>query len=673
VTRKKITNKLDFLNKFGETRKALASGRKKISSRFSASIRELVAPQRQLQKLLSIGVIFFAVLTIISGLYFFYQKACREKFYIGLSAGGIDLGNKTIAASREELLNKADEFSRKGLVIIYKDKKVNIAAAPVPSAPDSSVDLFSFKVEKTLADIFSAGRRENIIKNAKDQLLIFILSPDKPIEFYLDEERIRNMLYDGFYPFEEKAQSAEIAIINDKITIRPEIIGKIFNYNDIVRQIKKRIAYLDSRPVEISLKTDYPEVYAEELALILPQAKKLLATTQIKLKLPAEIKNKNSKNTEWEIDEKRLVGFLTAKQISFQYNIKWLFSALNKKFYIGLKKKETEKYLREEISPAVDIEPVDAKFTISGNKVAEFISSQKGQKLDIDGTFKLLENAVVEAAAATALKNFAVELIIKEVASEITNENVNDLGIKEVIGTGHSNFAGSPSNRRHNIAVGARAVHGTLIKPGETFSLNKTLGEVNAETGYLPELVIKENKTVPEYGGGLCQIGTTAFRAALDSGLPIAERRNHSYRVRYYEPAGTDATIYSPAPDFKFINDTGHYVLIQRRIIGDDLYFDVWGTDDGRKVTKTEPKIYNIKTPPPTKIIITDELPSEEKKCTEHAVNGADASFYYKVEYSGGEIKEETFLSHYRPWQEVCLIGATSTPETVDNLMESSQ
>src|SRR3989339_785011 len=272
--------------------------------------------------------------------------------------------------------------------------------------------------------------------------------------------------------------------------------------------------------------------------------------------------------------------------------------------------------------------------------------------------------------------NKNIELVIQELKSELHTEDINDFGIKEIIGTGHSNFSGSPENRRHNIKTGANAVNGALIKPGEEFSLIKTLGDINKETGYLPELVIKDNKTIPEYGGGLCQIGTTVFRATIKSGLPVTLRRNHSYRVSYYEPAGTDASIYDPWPDFRFINDTKNHILIQTRIEGDDIYFDFWGTRDGRKIKITDPVISNITKPEPTKIIETLDLPVGTKKCTEHAHNGADAYFDYTVTYTDNTEKYERFTSHYVPWREVCLLGveklstATSSEELLRETVE---
>ena len=202
-----------------------------------------------------------------------------------------------------------------------------------------------------------------------------------------------------------------------------------------------------------------------------------------------------------------------------------------------------------------------------------------------------------------------------------------------------------------------------LIKPGETFSAIKAIGTIDEENGFKKELVIKDNKTTPEFGGGLCQIGTTLFRAALGSGLPLAERRNHSYRVTYYEPAGTDATIYNPSPDLKFLNDTRGYVLIQTKIDGTKLIFEFWGKRDGRESSYTNPVIYNLVAPPPTKYIYTTELPVGQKKKIETAHKGADAYFKYTIKYPDERgLVEKTFNSHYKPWAEVWLIGATSTP-----------
>jgi vancomycin resistance protein YoaR len=175
--------------------------------------------------------------------------------------------------------------------------------------------------------------------------------------------------------------------------------------------------------------------------------------------------------------------------------------------------------------------------------------------------------------------------------------------------------------------------------------------------------VIKGNKTVPELGGGACQFGTTMFRTALNTGLPITNRQNHSYSVSYYFPVGTDATIYDPAPDFKFINDTKHYILIQTKIEENIMTFEMWGTKDGRVAEQTTPVLSNYVSPPATKIVETTDLAPGVTKCTEKAHTGVTASFDYKVTYEEGEVKEQNFTSKYKPWQEVCLKGVEKLSE----------
>jgi len=195
------------------------------------------------------------------------------------------------------------------------------------------------------------------------------------------------------------------------------------------------------------------------------------------------------------------------------------------------------------------------------------------------------------------------------------------------------------------------------LKPGEEFSMLKALGSIDEEHGYMKEAVIKDNAISYEFGGGLCHTSTTLFRTVLDAGLPITMRHNHSYNMPYYQPAGIDATIYDPYPDFKFINDTKNHILIQAKANNKEMTIELWGVKDGRVVTKIEPVIYDIVKPKPTKIIMTYTLSSGQRKCTYAAYDGADAYFDYEVAYADGTVKKERFSSHYIPRQGVCLVG----------------
>ncbi len=276
-------------------------------------------------------------------------------------------------------------------------------------------------------------------------------------------------------------------------------------------------------------------------------------------------------------------------------------------------------YIAESIAPKIRKEPINAKFEIVDGKVQQFSLPEDGRELDVDATVKAINDALAtRAQVATAQVNVVSPLISDTGDSE-------KLGITTLLSTGESNYKGSPKNRVHNIGVGASRYHGILIAPNEEFSFNALLGPVDREAGYLPELVIKDNSTIPEFGGGLCQVSSTVFRAAAQAGMKITQRRNHSYAVRYYGTPGFDATIYPPYTDFRFTNNTPGYVLIQMKIEGTKLKFEFWGTSDNRSVEIDGPHPYDYKPDGSVKSILKQ-----------------------KVMVNGETIIDDTFRSNYK-------------------------
>ncbi|HLM83953.1 MAG TPA: VanW family protein [Candidatus Bathyarchaeia archaeon] len=232
------------------------------------------------------------------------------------------------------------------------------------------------------------------------------------------------------------------------------------------------------------------------------------------------------------------------------------------------------------------VEATDARLSFDGGAVSAFSLSKDGYEIDSAKSFDNVKNSLAKNPLA---KDITLETNILK--PDIMSSNLDKYGIKELLGEGVSNFGNSPKNRIHNIQTGASKFNGVLIKPGEEFSFIKTLGPVDQSTGYLPELVIKTDKTVPEFGGGMCQVSTTMFRAALNAGLKITARTNHAYPVSYYNPQGLDATVYIPKPDLMFLNDTPNYILVQTHIAGTQLFFDFFGTSDGRRAKIVGPQV----------------------------------------------------------------------------------
>jgi vancomycin resistance protein YoaR len=296
-------------------------------------------------------------------------------------------------------------------------------------------------------------------------------------------------------------------------------------------------------------------------------------------------------------------------------------------------------------------------------KLTQFEEGQDGLGVELDKTVAAIDTALLEDTSNT------VALVVEVTHPRATPDSLEDLGIKELLGTGETNFAGSPANRIGNIRRGADLLNGLLVAPGETFSLLSILKPFDAANGWLPELVIKGNKLEKELGGGLCQVGSTAFRAAMMSGQEIVERRNHSWAVSYYNyngKAGVDATIYDPAPDFKFKNTTDHYILWRTRIEGYNIYFELWGTSDGRSGYFTEPVNYGYTSPGPTEEVVDESLAPGTRNCAQHAYTGVSASCDYIIGWPDGTQTTENFTSVYKAQPARCLVGPEAEEATTE-------
>ncbi|MFH1314783.1 MAG: VanW family protein, partial [Candidatus Uhrbacteria bacterium] len=353
-------------------------------------------------------------------------------------------------------------------------------------------------------------------------------------------------------------------------------------------------------------------------------------------------------------------------QLTYQDDQTWELTALTianalepvmveNEIRLGLNQLDMQVHL-EAIAQEVEIEVQDAHFAMSNGRVTEFKASHNGVE------FEQIET--LEAITAMWLADQKeTEIIVSVVEPRISTEQVNDLGISEMLGQGTSNFRGSPYNRIMNIKHGASKLNGILIAPDEEFSLLATLKPFTIEDGYLPELVIRGTEIVPEVGGGLCQIGTTTFRTVMNSGLPVTQRSNHSLVVSYYNDPnngnpGTDATIYDPAPDFRFVNNTGNYILFTTNVDTETniLTFTFWGTSDGRRGYYSAPVVTSWIPYGEAQYVDTEDLDPGEEDC-QSAHIGANANFTYYIEQADGTIEQTYYESHYRPLPTMCLVG----------------
>lgn len=587
------------------------------------------------------SLLVLVLLAALAGADYAYAAAYRDRVFRGVRLGPTAAGGLDLAAATKLVEERAEKFSREGITFVASGTRATVLpTAGDPEDADVSYSWLSTDPTQSAAAALAYGRTGSWMNQRAQRIAALVRPAQVPLVQDFQPALLRRALEQRIGELLPTAKPVTVHLGTDGgVKLNDRVTGETWAYDGAAAAAASLAGQLIPGEVPVSSRTEQPNVAAAEVpASLVRAAGQLLDQAPITF---------TYQDDEWEADAEALASWLR-------------FERRNGAIILTVDRPSVEQFIASEIASDINQPASAIKFAITGGKATAFQPAQDGRQLDVPGTAV----AVARMVEAGSLQTLALDV---RTTPAPPSSDAAELEIRELVAVGRSNFKGSPKNRRHNIKVGAEAVNGTLIMPGEEFSLLKTLGNIDASTGYLPELVIKENRTVPEFGGGLCQIGTTSFRAALAAGVPITERRNHSYRVVYYEPAGTDATIYDPAPDFRFRNDYPTPLLFQTHIDGDELAFELWGVRDGRVATQTTPVITNVKAPAPTRIVETLDLAPGEKKCTESAHAGADANFTYTVAYPSGQASSTVFKSHYVPWQAVCLVGvaqlsASSTP-----------
>jgi len=604
--------------------------------------------RKRLIIILTIFFVFVIVAALLIGPILAYELIYQDKIYAGVYIDGIYVGGLTQQQAIDKLNQHLDIISAQGLDFIYKSEKLNIGFLIVsPEDPDLAFNLLNLENEKMVGHAYSYGRTESWLTNGITQFQAILDKKVIDLEYVLNEAELRAILEDKFMSFEDPGQNAIIKFTNDKdYEITAEKAGFVIDYDQAIKDLRNELNFISINTVHLKTKKSLPKVTKQEAELGRNLLNGYLNIEALYLQYEDE---------SWEIKNEEFKNWLEfAKDES------------NKTIIVFNEEKLVSKL--QEIAAEINIAPQNAKFTFADNKVEEFEPHKNGLELDIDQNMVLINEQffilkpVITEEEEEAEQNM-IDLIVNESEPEVLTADVNNYGIKEIIGVGESDFSGSSSNRIGNIRNAARILHGTLIEPDKEFSLVDAVGEVNAATGFFPEYVIKGDRTIKEYGGGLCQIATTTFRVAMYAGLPITERKPHSYIVSYYKPIGFDAAIYGPHPDVRFINDTGHYILLQTEIDGTRLIFTFWGQSDGRQVEITEPEVYNWRGAPPAKLIENPNLAPGEKKLLEYSKSGADAHFYRYITRPGQEKEEEIWRSHYVAWPAIYEVGVEENTE----------
>lgn len=242
-----------------------------------------------------------------------------------------------------------------------------------------------------------------------------------------------------------------------------------------------------------------------------------------------------------------------------------------------------------------------------------------------------------------------------EEVPQITLASLPRLSEVKLIATGVSTYYGSSPERRANIANAAKKIDGSVVAHGENFSFLKALGGITRSNGFIGGLVIKDGRTVDGLGGGVCQVSTTTFRAMYRAGLPVVERNQHSYRVKYYEPrVGFEAAVYDPGLDLRMKNDTGATFVVRTKNNNrkSTLTVQVWGIKPQRTVKVSKAVILASKPHPPAKYVDNPQLKRGVVKQVDWAANGYTLYITRTIQDAKG-VRKDRIDTKYKPWRAI--------------------
>ena len=300
------------------------------------------------------------------------------------------------------------------------------------------------------------------------------------------------------------------------------------------------------------------------------------------------------------------------------------------------------------VAPALERPARDAGFVVQGDTV-RLTASQEGWTADTA--------AAVDPILALSSGGPRVPIALPErpLAPTLTTEAAQQLGIVQRISVFRTTFDPHNAPRVANIDRMASAIDGRVVRPGETFSLNGATGPRTPENGYQEAQVIVDGELVPGLGGGVCQVGTTLFNAVADAGLEVLSRTNHSLYISHY-PLGRDATVNYGHQDLRFRNDTPYGMLLRAALDAKGLTVSIFSSALGRTVQYEVSPQVNPREPT-VKFVDDPALPTGVEQVLEPGKAGFDITVTRRVLTGDRVLREDRFVSKYRPWKRIVRRG----------------
>lgn len=572
--------------------------------------------------------ILAVVLLFPYGLSYFYADQALP----GVSIQGMSVAGQDQSSIRAALQARYADFSRQPLSLTYAGQTWE------PTLAQMGVQ---FDLERAAVTALEAGRQGDPLTRLRDLWALWRAGLDVAPRLVIDQRHLQGYLVGLTADVERPPQDAALSLAAGQIIGAPAAVGRQALVDETANDVILALQTLAPQQVTLRTRVLEPTVGNTSLQAAENRARELLSSS---LTLTHDERN-------WTWEPERLAEMVRV-------------APAGNRLLVEIDPNQLGRAV-ERLAQLVDSGSVEPRLRFADGDVQIVAEGQSGWRLLQPDAARLISATLSVGQPLTR----TLALPVEELQPRITAANLADLGIRELVGEGKSSFVGSAQYRITNIKAGAVRMDGVLIAPDEEFSFNTQLGAVNAENGFVEGYAVIGNRTQLEWGGGVCQDSTTVFRAAFWAGLPITERHAHPFYISWYDRfgfgaygdgAGLDAAIYTGVNDLRFVNDTGHWLLMHADVdeVNQVLTVRLYGTKPNRTVTMEGPFVSNQTPAPAAPVYVNDSsLPAGVVRQSDVARSGRDIVVYRIISENGVEVRRDTFFTRFKAWPNVFVRG----------------
>jgi vancomycin resistance protein YoaR len=556
------------------------------------------------------GLVVLAAVVVVP----LFFAGSKGKLAEGTRIGGIDVGGRSPSDAKAILQARAKRLEAVPVTFTAAGKRFRVTARTVGVSAD-----WGAAVDEAMKDGGGFGIVRGYRRIGLELFPQEVVAPTRAYDAALDYK-----LSLIARAVDKPHRDAQLVRRGLRVTIAAGSTGLTLDRAAARERIVESLASFSRLPVSLPVRVDAPRVTVASLT-----AAQRRASLVVSAPVRAKVDGKTLRIPRW-----RLATILNLDTLRFS-------GPAADKYFARLAKQ-------------VDHDPADATWSIHGSKVA-VVPAKPGLALDVPRA----ANALLAAASRPA--NRVVSLPLTSAKPDRSTAQAQAMGITGTVGSYETFYGGDP-NRIHNVRLVAHLVDDKLIGPGATFSFNGTTGERSAEKGFLEAPVIVNGELQTGLGGGVCQVSTTVFNAAFEAGLPISARTNHALYISHY-PLGRDATVNYPDIDLKFVNDTGHWLLLRTWVGSSSLTAVLYGTPVHRRVDSAAQPLRVVAQPPVEKTVDATLKPGQVE-VDDPGVPAQTTSVERKVYAADGKLlSDQTFYSSYRAEPKIVRVGPKAKPK----------